>query len=72
MLHYSGDTDGAVSTIGTRRWIKNLNMTITEEWREWNTDGVLSGYQIDYDNFKFVTVHGVGHMAPQWKRKDVT
>lgn len=25
-----------------------------------------------YDGLDFVTVHGAGHMAPQWKRKEVT
>jgi len=72
LLHYSGDTDGAITTYGTRRWIKELNMPVSKPWRPWKTDGQISGYVIDYDNFQFVTVHGVGHMAPQWKRKDVT
>ncbi len=36
------------------------------------TNNQVSGYIIDYDNFQFATVHGVGHMAPQWKREDVT
>jgi len=36
------------------------------------TNGQVSGYIIDYDNFQFATIHGVGHMAPQWKRQDVT
>lgn len=72
LMHYSGDTDGAVGTLGTKKWIAGLNFDVTGEWRQWHTDGDVSGFQIDYDNFKFVTVHGVGHMAPQWKRKDVT
>ncbi len=39
MLHYSGDTDGAVATLGTRRWIQRENWPITAEWRPWTTDG---------------------------------
>ena len=39
MLHYSGDTDGAVATRGTRRWIKQQQWSITQEWRPWTTDG---------------------------------
>ena len=72
LLHYSGDTDGAVTTLGTRRWIAAQGYPVTKEWRPWTTDGQLSGYLEDYGVFTFATVHGVGHMAPQWKRKDVT
>lgn len=35
------------------------------------TDGQVSGYFEKYDGLDFVTVHGVGHMAPEWKPKDV-
>jgi carboxypeptidase C (cathepsin A) len=72
ILHYSGDTDGAVATLGTRRWIAQQGWNVTKEWRPWTTDGDLSGYLEDYGQFTFATIHGVGHMAPQWKRKDVT
>jgi len=72
LLHYSGDTDGAVTSLGTRRWIAAKEYKVTEEWRPWTTDGQLSGYLESYGSFTFATVHGVGHMAPQWKRKDVT
>ena len=72
ILHYSGDTDGAVATLGTRRWIAQQKWNVTGEWRTWTTDGDLSGYLEDYGAFTFATVHGVGHMAPQWKRKDMT
>ena len=71
ILFYSGDTDGAVPTYGTRRWIQKLNWDVQEAWRPWFTDGQVSGYIEKYDGLDFVTVHGVGHMAPQWKRKPV-
>ena len=72
MLFYSGDTDGAVPTYGSRQWITGLGWDVKEEWRSWATDGQLSGYITRYDGLDFITVHGVGHLAPQWKRKDVT
>ena len=72
LLHYSGDTDGAVATLGTRRWIAQQGWPVTKEWRTWTTNGDLSGYLEDYGTFTFATIHGVGHMAPQWKRQDVT
>jgi hypothetical protein len=39
MLHFSGDTDGAVPTYGTRKWIETLNLDVLQKWRSWNTDG---------------------------------
>jgi hypothetical protein len=35
MMHYSGDTDGAVPTLGTKKWIKTLNWEIQEIWAPW-------------------------------------
>ena len=71
MMHYSGDTDGSVPTLGTKRWIQAQGWTQTRQWRPWLTDGQVSGYTKEYGSFTFTTIHGVGHMAPQWKRKDV-
>ncbi|TNV78909.1 hypothetical protein FGO68_gene989 [Halteria grandinella] len=40
IMHYSGDTDGAVATLGTRRWItQQEGWNVTNEWRPWTTDG---------------------------------
>jgi hypothetical protein len=72
ILFYSGDTDGAVPTLGTRRWMETLNLTIKEKWRPYITNGQVSGYLQRYEGLDFATVHGVGHMAPQWKREEVT
>jgi len=68
MLHFSGDTDGAVPTYGTRRWIQDLDWEVLAKWRPWFTNGQVSGYVERYDGLDFTTVHGVGHMSPQWKR----
>jgi hypothetical protein len=35
IMFFSGDTDGAIPTVGSRKWVKRLNWTITEEWRPW-------------------------------------
>ena len=63
-MFYSGDTDGAVTTYGSKRWIKDLAWTVTDPWRPWYTNGQVSGYVERYDGLDFVTVKGVGHMAP--------
>lgn len=61
-------------TYGTRKWIEKLNFTVKKPWAPWflGADNQVSGYFIRYDGMDFATVHGVGHMAPQWKRQDVT
>jgi len=71
IMKYSGDTDGAVPTYGTKQWIKGLNWDVEEEWRPWFTENQVSGYVEKYDGLDFVTVKGVGHMAPQWARQAV-
>lgn len=71
-MFYSGDTDGAVPTYGSKEWIKDLGWDVKTEWTPWFTDGQVSGYIEQYDGLDFVTVKGVGHMAPQWARKQVT
>lgn len=72
LMFYSGDTDGAITTYGSKRWIKSLNWPVKEAWRPWFTNGQVSGYTEIYDGLQFVTVKGVGHMAPQWARQPVT
>lgn len=72
MMFYSGDTDGAVPTAGSKGWIQSLNWPVTELWRPWMTHTQTSGYVQKYDGLEFWTVKGVGHMAPQWAREPVT
>jgi len=71
-LFYSGDTDGAVSTYGSKLWIKDLNWDVTTGYRAWKTNEQVSGYVEKYDGLDFVTIKGVGHMAPQWARASTT
>jgi carboxypeptidase C (cathepsin A) len=76
-IFFSGDTDGAVGLAGSRQWIKELNYPVTKSWQPWYTtygnsttnSTEVSGYVVQYDGLDFATVHGVGHMAPQWARK---
>ena len=69
MLFYSGDTDGAVPTLGTRNWIRDLGRNVTQQWMPWSVPsmGQVAGYYEKYSgNLDFATIKGVGHMAPQW------
>lgn len=68
MLHFSGDTDGAVPTLGTQQWIATLGWNVEEKWRAYLVDGQVAGYLEAYEGgFTFASVHGAGHMAPQFK-----
>lgn len=68
MLHYSGDIDGAVPTIGTQNWIASLGWPVVSYWNSYLVDGQVGGYWESYQgDFTFGTVHGAGHMAPQFK-----
>lgn len=72
-LKYSGDTDAAVPTTGTRWWIDSLNLDILADWRPYlveNESGegkTMGGYIIEYRGLTLGTIHGAGHMAPQFK-----
>jgi carboxypeptidase C (cathepsin A) len=70
VLKYSGDTDGAIPTYGTKQWINELNWPIKTQWHPFKQDGQVAGYSETRNNgkFTFATIHGGGHMAPQWKR----
>lgn len=68
MLHYSGDTDGVLPTYGTKSWIETLKWDKISEYNWWKTNEQVSGFYQKYDGLDFLTVKGVGHMAPQWAR----
>jgi serine carboxypeptidase-like clade 1 len=67
LLKFSGDTDGAVPTKGTIKWIEGLNLEVIDEWRPFFVKGLLGGYLKVWDGITLGTVHGAGHMAPQFK-----
>ena len=67
IMIYSGDVDGAVPTIGTRMWIRKMNLAILEPYRSWFVNEQVAGYTIGYSGLRLVTVKGAGHMVPQWK-----
>lgn len=72
ILFYSGDTDGALPTVGTKNWIKSLNWARKEETRQWLINNQVAGYVEQFEGLDLVTVHGTGHMAPEWKPLEVT
>ena len=63
---FSGTEDIAVTTLGTLRFLHEINYTIINKWKQWRIDGQLAGMEQSYDyNLRFLTVKGVGHMVPE-------
>ena len=38
LIVFSGNTDGAVPTTDTLRWLGYLNMDVKDKWRQWMVD----------------------------------
>jgi serine carboxypeptidase-like clade 2 len=65
MLVFSGDIDGIVPLIGSRRWIDTLGLKTRVPWRPWYTaSGQVGGRVVVYDGLTFSTVRAAGHMVP--------
>lgn len=74
-MYFEGVTDGSATQIAAMKWMTDLGYHVTKDWVPYlfNDDSQLSGYITQYDdNLFYTTVNGVGHMACQWKRRDVT
>jgi serine carboxypeptidase-like clade I len=78
VLVYNGDTDPGINSMVTQRkyvdYFDSINVTETEAWRPWTTDGKqrMGGYVISYPgDFHYLTIRGSGHMVPEYK-PDVT
>ena len=79
LLVYSGDVDGIVPTLATRRWIAQLvrehapaPADADGEWRHWQASGQLAGYQQRWGwannaSLLFATVRGAGHQVPMYQ-----
>jgi len=68
ILHYSGDTDGIVPTVGTMDWMDDLNWEITSSYERWSVRKYKpGGWKMSRDGLDLIVIHGGGHMVPQWK-----
>ena len=52
------------------QWIAQLNQSLVEPRAAYFVQGALAGYVEEYEGLTFVTVHGAGHMVPQFKRPE--
>ncbi|KAL2491275.1 Serine carboxypeptidase-like 17 [Abeliophyllum distichum] len=73
-LVYSGDHDMIVPYTATLQWIRDLNLTVEEDWRPWIFNGQVAGYTKKYKNnefdLTFATVKGAGHLPPEYNPKE--
>ena len=82
LLIYSGDVDGVVPTLATRRWIAAMQGKVkVQGWRLWlDSRGQIGGYTEQYSargaaadaqlrsgELIFATVRGAGHMVPTYQ-----
>ncbi|GAU23680.1 hypothetical protein TSUD_304550 [Trifolium subterraneum] len=70
-LIYSGDHDMKVPFLATQAWIRSLNYSIVDDWRQWYYNDQVAGYMRTYSNrMTFATVKGGGHTAPEYKPEE--
>lgn len=65
ILIFSGDVDGIVPVIGTRRWVASLQLPIVKEWRPWYShtgELCITNKQPWYDPFKAALEFGGAHI----------
>ncbi|XP_010426794.1 PREDICTED: serine carboxypeptidase-like 38 [Camelina sativa] len=62
MMFYSGDLDAVVPFTATLATLKDMNLTVVNDWRSWFTEGQVGGYTLDYKgNLSYAIVRGAGH-----------
>nr|XP_043635875.1 serine carboxypeptidase-like 18 [Erigeron canadensis] len=74
-LIFSGDHDLRVPHSGTLKWIKSLNLTMTDSnWDAWYSNRQVGGYKTTFarDNYTlvFATLKGAGHTASEDKPRE--
>lgn len=45
MVHGSGDHDMCVPFTGSEAWTRSLGYKIVDEWRPWNSNDQVAGYE---------------------------
>lgn len=73
-LIFSGDHDLVFPYIGTQKWIRSLELTLTKPWSPWFVNRQVGGYTeiFSYKDYSltFATVKGAGHASPEYKPEE--
>ena len=73
VLVYNGDVDPGCNYLWAEASVEKFGRAVTSAWRPWTYDDSLVGTQLggavtEYEgDVYFATVHGAGHMSPQWR-----
>ena len=77
VLIYNGDVDPGCNYLWAEASVEKFGLAIHEDWRPWvyedsrvgeQLGGFVTAYQ---QNVTFTTIHGAGHMSPQWRPEAV-
>jgi carboxypeptidase C (cathepsin A) len=77
VLVYNGDVDPGCNYLWAEASVQKFGLNVSKEWHPWvYGDRIvgeqLGGFMTEYTpNVSFVTVHGAGHMSPQWRPEAV-
>ena len=77
VLVYNGDVDPGCNYLWAEASVAQFGRPPSKEWHPWVYETSLVGEQLggfvtDYEgDVHFATVHGAGHMSPQWRPQAV-
>ena len=78
VLVYNGDADPGCNYLWAEASVAKFGLDVEAPWKPWvygadsNVGEQLGGYLTTYfGNVLFATVHGAGHMSPQWRPEAV-
>lgn len=72
VLIMSGTADSICGTVGTQKWIEQLDIREIDIWKQYKINKEPAGYVSKYKGegkkkFTFITVNGAGHEVPLYK-----
>jgi carboxypeptidase C (cathepsin A) len=77
VLVYNGDVDPGCNYLWAEASVAAFELAVKTEWGPWVYEDALVGEQLggfstEYlGGVTFATVHGAGHMSPQWRPEAV-